>query len=227
MKSKVIEKLFRYIVTYSYLVLPLIYLFSKSKQKESHLIGLYGLIFFLLLYFYYDIPRDYNQLYNALFTFLEYTFFASIFYLNIENKRFKKLLLFCSLGFYAFLLIHYFTVYHSRIDAIPIGIESILIFVYICLFFSERMKSSRQDFIYNHPVFWISVGILVYLGGTFFINIMANTLPSDELLKYWYFNFVADTVKTCFFAISLIFYTRVSKRKEHNKQGSVPFLDMI
>ena len=227
MKSKVIEKLFIYIVTYSYLILPLIYLLSKSRRKESQLIGLYGVIFFLLLYFYFDIPKDFNQLYNSLFTFLEYTFFGSFLYLNLESKKFKKIILFCSAGFYVFPLIHYFAVYHSRIDAIPIGIESILIFIYICLFFSERMKASRQEFIYNHPIFWISVGILVYLGGSFFINIMANTLPYEELQKYWYFNYVADTVKTCFFAIALIFYSRVSKEKEHNKQGSVPFLDMI
>jgi hypothetical protein len=113
-----------------------------------------------------------------------------------------------------------------RIDSIPIGVESILLFVYIFLFFLENMKNPKEEFIYSHYCFWISVGLLIYLGGTFFINILANSLSKEEFDKYWYLNYIADTVKTFLFAIALILSSKPSKQK-FKQEKSIPYLDMI
>lgn len=222
-KSKYIEKLFQHIVIYSYLFLPLLFLLGKHKKRDSKIIALYGIVFFLLLFFFYDIPRDYRKLYNYLFTFLEYIFFASLYFNNIINKKIKVFIIALSLLFVLFQVFHYTKTDNYRIDSIPIGVESILIFVYIFLFFLETLNQPNQGFIYLNHCFWVSVGILVYLGGSFFINILANTLSREEFDKYWYLNYVADTIKTLLFAVALILLAK--KPNEKMTKTKIPFLD--
>lgn len=225
-KSKIIEKLFSFIVTYSYLILPLVFLIGNYwKLKEARILALYGITFFLLLFFFDRIPLEYLQIYNTLYTFLEYTFFTTLFYLNFESQRFKKLLVFLSIGFYIFQVVHFLTANNTRIDSIPIGVESILLFVYVILFFNQKMRSVDGVFIYNHFLFWVSVGLLIYLGGSFFINILANTLPSNQIDQYWHFSMIADTIKTLFFVSAMIVLLRNPKIQKKSK--TIPYLDMI
>ena len=75
--------------------------------------------------------------------------------------------------------------------------------------------------------FWISLGLLFYLGGSFFINILADSFTDEEWAKYWYLNYIADTVKTLFFAVAFIIYSSNSKKTIQSKSSSVPYLDMI
>src|SRR4029450_11701183 len=106
--------------------------------------------------------------------------------------------------FLLFQVMHYLFINNIRIDSIAIGVESILIFVYIFFFFMDNLNSPKDGFIYANHTFWISVGLLIYLGGSFFINILANSLSKEEFDKYWYLNYIADIVKTVFFATALI-----------------------
>ena len=89
-KSKVIEKLFFNIVTYSYLLLPLGFLIVKKRNKKEFLpatLAVYGFLFFFLLFFYHDIPKDVKKYYQSAYTFLEYSVFAYIFWRNIRLKK--------------------------------------------------------------------------------------------------------------------------------------------
>jgi len=124
-KIQSIEELFVHIVKYSYLLLPLIFLFSRKKKNDSLIIALYGLIFFFLLHFFFDIPQNIKKFYISLYTFFEYVCFASLLYINITSKKFKRLIIFLSLGFLLYQIVYYFTVPLGRIDSIPIDIESI------------------------------------------------------------------------------------------------------
>lgn len=130
-----------------------------------------------------------------------------------------------SFVFVAFLISHHLFIVNRRIDSIAIGVESILIFVYIFFFFFEMINKQNGGFIYEHHCFWISVGLLIYLGGSFFINILANVLTIEEFGKYWYFTFIADTIKTLFFAVALIILSKKSDQRKPDS-NSVPFLDM-
>ena len=81
--------------------------------------------------------------------------------------------------------------------------------------------------IYNNHCFWISVGLLLYLGGSFFINILANSFSNEEFTNYWYLNYIADTIKTVFFAIAFIFLSKKSDSKINQDKLKIPHLDMI
>ncbi len=227
-KSKVIEKLFTHIVIYSYLILPLLYLVTKTKKRDAKVLAIYGIVFWVLLFFYQDIPKSIRKTaYQPVYTALEYLFFTALFYYNIANLKYRKLIIALSVSFITFQILYVFLFEKGRVDSIPIGVESILIFIYISLFFLENLKTPSGEYIYNNHCFWISVGLLFYLGGSFFINILANTFSDEEFTKYWYLNFIADTIKTIFFAVAFIFLVKRADDNKNKKAINVPYLDLI
>ena len=210
-KIQSIEKLFFLIVTYSYLILPVLFLIFFRKTRNPIVIALYGIVFFILLVLSNSIPNNSFQLqklFSNLYTLLEYLFFSILILVEIKNIKTKKLILFLSVGFVVFQTIYFLTYHQPKLDAVPIGVETILLFIFIFLFFYQFIKSSEPEFVYNHPCFWISVGILIYLGGTFFFNILANHISSEQIDKYWFLTYIADIIKNLLFALALFMYKR-------------------
>ncbi len=85
------------------------------------------------------------------------------------------------------------------------------------------MKNTLNLYVYNIPTFWIAVGILIYLGGSFFFFILANHISQEQLLKYRFLTYIAETIKNILFAVALIMYLRQSR--ENTKKQTVPNLD--
>jgi hypothetical protein len=116
---------------------------------------------------------------------------------------------------------------HQRLDSIPIGIETILLFLYIFCFFFEFSKLIKDTFIYNHYTFWIAVGILIYLGGSFFFFILVNDLDKNQRDDFGILTYIAEIIKNLLFAFSLFMYKKFSANKIHNPSKNIPNLDMI
>ena len=199
--------------------------------------AIYGVIFFCLNFFYYDLPKNLKNLYLQSYTFLEYFFLAFLLWSSIPTRSFIKLTLgnkifripfknfffiFLSVFFYGFLIYHYSTTKIKTLDTIPIGIESILIFSYIFYFFFEHFSTVKDQYIYNHPCFWIIAGILIYLGGSFFFNLLYTSL-SVEMKKYWFLTYITESIKNLFFVYAMIMYVRHFDKK--SKKSTVPNLD--
>lgn len=226
-KIQIIEKLFKFIVVYSYLLFPLFLLFNKTKKREILSIVIYGIAIFLLLYFFHDIPKSLKKYYQSFYTFLEYSFFAYFLWLNIKNKRFKQIIILLSIAFVVFQIVYLLTVKFTWLDTVAVGIESILIFIYIFYFFYEYFTATRNQFIYHNYTFWLSVGLLVYLGGSFFINILINDLDVSQKESYWYLTFIAETIKNIFFVIAIFVFVRKPNVNTPQQSPSVPYLDLI
>jgi hypothetical protein len=105
------------------------------------------------------------------------------------------------------------------LDSIPVGVETILIFLYIFYFLYQEFKKENQLLIKN-SMFWISMGIFFYLAGSFFFNILANHMSKAEIDEYWYYTYLFDIVKNILIAIGLFVY------KQKNRTEPLPFLDM-
>ena len=223
-KIQIIEKLFSYLLEYSYLLLPVCFLISRAK-KNVLLISflLYGIVFYFLLHFFYYIPKSYRQLQQSIYTFLEYSFFAYILWYNIKNIKLRKFILLFSIFFFCFQIIHFFVSQLQRVDSIPVGIETILILIYVFIYFHQYFNENRTTYIYNDPGFWIVVGILIYLGCNFFFTILANQLSRE----YWYLTFIPEIIKNILFAISIVLYKKKSTDNNGMKSSKVPYLDMI
>ena len=224
-----------YIVSYSYLLLPLAFLLFKCKLKDKVplLISIYGLFCFLFLYAYGDspsssyIPKEFKKYAQTFYTFLEYFFFTLIFWYNVRSKSFKPLVLTTAIAFIIFQIIFVINTTHRRLDSVPIGIETILLFIYIFYFFYEFSRQTKDTFIYNHHTFWIAVGIMIYLGGSFFFYILINHLENDEVAKLGNLTYVAEIIKNIFFVFSIFMYKKFPVNGIHNRHKNIPNLDMI
>ena len=216
------------IVTYSYLILPLSFLLFQSKLKDRipAALALYGVIFFGLLFFYYDTPKDLRKYIQAFYTSLEYFFFTFIFWYSIRNETFKKFVLFASFLFLAFQVFFVTTATFRRLDSIPIGIETILVFIYIFYFLFEFSKHIKDTFIYNHYTFWIAVGIMIYLGGSFFFYILINHLDESDISRFGTMTYIAEIIKNLLFAVSIFLYKRFATKKFLKHPKKIPNLDM-
>ena len=221
--------MYYYIVTFSYLLLPLGFFLSKGKKKDiiPLTFALYGIAFFWLLLFYDDIPKEIKRFYQTFYTFLEYAVFAFIFLNNIKTKKLRSLIILASIAFFIFQLIYVITTRIKHLDSIPIGIESILIFVYIFLFFYEFSKSISNFYIYNHYCFWVAAGILIYLGGSFFFYILFSHLSREQITTFGNLTYLAEIIKNVLFTLAIFMYVRYPLENTKNKTSSIPYLDMI
>jgi hypothetical protein len=226
-KIQRIEKLFYYIVAYSYLLIPIAFLFNRKKLHGSPLpfLALYGVLFCGLLLLYWELPRNLRMYHQTIYTFLEYLAFTYIFWKNIKSKKIKNFMLIATVLFAVFQINYMFNTKLVRLDSTSVGIETILIFIYIIYFFYEYSKTISDSYIYNHYFFWISVGVLMYLGGSFFFYIFINHLSDDQIDTFGNLTYCAEIFKNVLFATAIIIYGKNSKLNK--KPPSVPYLDMI
>ncbi len=230
-KIQIIEKLFYHIVIYSYLFLPLTWLFHRTKDRVSLSIAIYGVIVFLLLKAVFEyLPFEIQLIYLDAYTLSEFLFFTFLLSISIQNKRVKQIIFFLSFLFVGFLTFQIISqailrIKVQRLDSISVGIETILLFIFIFLFFYDHSKYNRAGYIYNHQIFWISVGILMYLGGSLFFNILANYMTSHEFDSYWHYTYIAETLKNILFSLALLISSRQSKSNSLN-QSKIPYLDL-
>lgn len=186
------------------------------------------IFFFALNLFYTDIRRVLGKTkYYFLYTLLEYLTFSFILYKSINNKNFRKFIILCSCLFSVFLIFYYSNSEIIRIDSIPIGVESILLITFIVYFFYVYFSNLNNGLIYNNAYFWLITGILIYIGFTFFFNILANSLNKEHFDKYFYFSYLGDILKNILFSVAIIFFAKKSHVNTAKKPYNVPHLDMI
>ena len=139
-KIQNIENLFYSILTYTYLLPPILLFVYWNKLKQdgwSFWVPVYALFFFFLVFFEQSITvsKFSTRLYYQAFTFFEYLFFTGIFWKTIKNRIAQIIIVILSVAFSIFQIVYFFTERFKRIDSIPIGIESILILIFIFYFF--------------------------------------------------------------------------------------------
>ena len=217
------------VLQFSYLLPIVCFLIFGRKQLKAItiLMLVYSIAFFLLLFYYKEITKWVDQgLYSTIYTFLEYFLFTSFIFLNISNKVLRRVIIILSIGFIVFQSIYLLSNTINSLDTLPIGIETILLFLYVICFFYEQFRKSTNISIYNHYCFWISVGILVYLGGSFFFYILANHLTKAEADQYWKLTYIGEIIKNIFLSYSVFLF---AKQKGENgfKNKILPNLDMV
>jgi hypothetical protein len=230
-KIQIIEKLFKYILESSYLLLPLALLLSKQRRfLFFQLLAASGILTFLFLHYFYAIPITYRRVQLTAFTLVEYSLFAYIFWTFTNSKNSKKIIVVLSFVFAAFQIIFFVTGSKiKKLDSVPIAIETFLIFFYIILYFRQFFKNNVNKNVYEYPSFWIVVGILLYLGTGFFFNLLVNHVTEEQFKNYWHYTFIPEIFKNLIFASVILGYPSLKNEysKPKNKSEDIPNLDMI
>ncbi len=176
--------------------------------------------------FFHSFPNEQKMYFQSCYTFFEYLVFATIFWVNFPQKNFRRLILVLSTAFLIFQLIYVLTVDVRAIDSVPIGIETIIILIYIFFYFFQSSKNLGAGYIYNHYGFWICVGILIYLGGSFFFFILFDHLTNEQVKSFGDLTYLAEIIKNVLFSVAIFVHAHHASdnKKEHTK--SIPFLDL-
>lgn len=181
---------------------------------------------FLLIIEEYALVRLPNKIKFPLYTLLEYSFFTVLIFQQLRSHFQKILLISLSICFFLFQFIYYYFIdIRKKIDSIPIGIETILIFIFIFFFLYEQLKDAKDIPIYDHYFFWIAIGLFIYLGGSFFIYIYANSMTDEELIRFWYFTYIVEIFKNLLFSLSVVVYSKHPNIKKSNQV--IPNLDFM
>ena len=192
------------------------------------ILALYGIICFSFLIFYEKggIPKEVKKYFQTFYTIFEYCIFTLIFWINFRKDKIRRLILPISILFFGFQLYYVFTTERKGLDSIPIGIETILLLLYAIYFFYSFAKRLSDSYIYTHYVFWISVGILIYLGGSFFFFILFEQLSVDQKNDFGNLTYFAEIIKNFLFVIALFTYSRYPYEKQKKKSNDIPYLDI-
>lgn len=180
----------------------------------------YCLSIFLFLLFEDNLPQKIRY---PIFTCLEYSFFAILIFQQLKSRNQKLALVSLSASFFIFQIVYYFSTSKKKIDSIPIGFEAILIFIFIFFFLYEQLKDAKEIPINDNYFFWISIGLFLYLGGSFFIYIMADSISGKELDKYWFFTYIVEIIKNFLFTLAIHIYSKKPSKKKVNQP--LPNLD--
>ncbi|HEX2608898.1 MAG TPA: hypothetical protein VHK91_16050 [Flavisolibacter sp.] len=214
--TKTIEDLFYYLVFLSDFLIIVQVLFFSQKVKNKRilwLIAAYCCLNSLSNYTTTTATSTISYYSLAFFTIAEYLVFAYFYFTVIKSSLFRKLILIFSIIFSIVVIINYLQRYGQAIDSVPIGIETILILLYSFYYLYEQMNDLSDSFIYNRYHFWLAIGIMVYLGGSFFIYIFADTIDRTILNDYWFLTYAFYIIKNIFFLIGFASYNNTKPNK--------------
>lgn len=186
------------------------------------LLALYVLTDLILNYYTNSINKNWSLYIWSVFTFAEYLIFTYILWLKIKKKIFRKIILWLSFLFIIFATVFNIATNFAKIDSIPIGIETILIFIYSFYYLYEQMNDTSNLFIYNKYEFWIIIGFLIYLAGSFFIFIAASKMENEILRNYWYLTNGFYVIMNLMFIIA--FYMKATSKIKRSKPNTLPSL---
>jgi hypothetical protein len=121
-------------------------------------------------------------------------------YKNIKSGKFKSAITFISLLFVIYAIFDIFQSKSSSFDSFPIGVECILIITYSIYYLFEKINEPDSLFLYNTPMFWVVVGLILYFSGTFFLYIYGQNNLNDPSFRATY-----QLVNAGFNALKLVF----------------------
>lgn len=211
-KTKTIENLFVYLDIYSSLI-PIVF-FIIYWKKSSPLTGFRFLVAYSVLFFIINwllLRYNSNLLYES-FTIMEFILFVGFLHTQIQNKKARKTLFITGCMYLVFYISYTLTEKTGvSIDSIQIGVETIIILVFSYYYLYERMNDTTTLFIYNTYQFWVVLGIVLYLSGSFFVYLFAEYISYDEMKVYWPITNVLSIIKSILFSVAIYINTKPIK----------------
>ena len=159
-------------------------------------------------------------------TLSEYLLFALFLYFNLKSNKVKNSLLVLTVFYVIFSFFYAFTVKIRTIDTIPIGIETIIILSFSFYFLYERMNEPTTDLIYNDYRFWIILGMMIYLAGSFFIYIFSDQVDRELFNKYLSLTYIFYALKNILFALGIWIHAKREPQRVKHQKDSLPYLDI-
>lgn len=142
-----------------------------------------------------------------IFAVVEFCLFSWFFYLIIHNQKIKKLILPLVIIFILFSLsLYFFLPGDASFSSILVGVESVSIIAMCIYYFFDQLKLPNTFVIYSSINFWVVIAFLIYLSGTFFLYIYADSMINDKefIQQYILINSSFNILKSILLSIAML-----------------------
>jgi hypothetical protein len=172
--------------------LPIIFFVIFCKRKSSK--ELWVFFIYCLASLIFDLflvmsawAADHRFLIWDLFGILEIGFLSYFFYLIINQRLIKLIIILFSLFYLIFSLFHFEST-NSQYNSITNAVGSVLILILSLFYFTNAMKPTAEPINIFTPVSLIVFALLLNVSCTLFLTIISNQLTVNEMEKYWSLN---------------------------------------
>lgn len=131
------------------------------------------------------VHRTNNLLLLNLFVPCRYLLFSGMFYYKFQSPGIRKIILYTLIGFVPFTLLDVYIsnpqlsdLHNHRVGKYSQVVESVLIIVWVLLYFYEITKTLKVNNIITYPFFWVCAGLLIFYSGNIFY------------FPFWYYMYV-------------------------------------
>ena len=173
--------------------------------------------FFLCLSIYFKFISSngiLRLLANRFFLITEFSLLSFFYYTCISGKRIKIIFKLSVISFFLYSLYDYFITKPGDFSFIPLVIECLYFLLVIVYFFYNKIQNDLNTSIYYQPVFWISVGFLIYFSGNFFLFLFSRSMINDPGFRIQY-TIIYDSVtiiKNIFICTAIIVNTKIDEQ---------------
>jgi len=212
LNALIITKIIQNIASFSS-ILPLIFFFifqRNNRSKELRVVFFY-LIYCavndLISYYLFQIAHLRPFFLYDIFDVVEFCLFSWFYYLIIYDKKFKKIIVPLAVSFFLFSIS--FNIFHpenTSFSSMVAGVEAVLIIAMCIYYFFDQLKQPNSLMIYSSINFWIIISFLIYLSGTFFLNIYADSMITDKafIKQYIIINSSFNILKNVLLSVAML-----------------------
>ena len=185
----------------------------QQLDRPQRLIG--GLIGFLILTeiasYVYFAPVVRNNVYLFhLYTIVEFAVICTAYRTVFSSAALREFLRVIVPAFAVMALVNAIWWQPARLAAfnsIPRSVEALILIALALLYLRQLLDELVVKRLSRHPMFWVTVGVLFYFSGTFFlfaaIKVFDTSLAPSLVDRLWELNYVANIVFNLFLTVAL------------------------
>ena len=186
----------------------------KYLQIEGKIIYAYLLLTLLIMeiiMWYTSLKSMQNHYLINAFVPLEFLILSYVFWITLKTPIYRKILLLILVIIITFIIISDFiNIEHfNRFNSIANAVPYLGLMFFVIMYFYELLKELHIVKLSIHPMFWISVGVILYVSINFFLYIFGEFVmfhKSKEVSKLYPIIFSTSTIIfRIFLAIGLWF----------------------
>jgi hypothetical protein len=141
-----------------------------------------------------------------LYTLVEFLVFSAVYYLHFKKNSILRLLIgINAIVFVGIALLDAFYIHGiMALNTLSRSYSSTSIIIYTLIYFYRLFQENSVQYIWEHPMFWICAGALIYFGGNNFYFLLKGYLMYKAVNVEWLSHFIHATLNI----IGYIFYAQ-------------------
>ncbi len=141
-----------------------------------------------------------------IFSMFEYLFLTYLFYSSINDEQYRKMIVITIvlfIGFAIFALFYFSGIFEFNTETVTF--ESLLLVLYSLCYFNYLSKQiiKEQLNVFKIPMFWLSIGVLFYFTGNFFLFLFQKQIAEINP-QLWSLHSILNIMSNSLFMVSFL-----------------------